>query len=81
MSDLCHNRAVREAALVPGSLVLSECSCLDPPAQEVLCVPVTIKILFSHLKKKKKGNTRLFSLMNVGYIIPKYYHTESSIIF
>ena len=55
VSDICHNRAVREAALVPGRLVLSECSCLDPPAQEVLCVPVTIKILFSHLKKKRKG--------------------------
>ena len=50
MSDLCCNRAVGEAALVHGRLVLSKCSCLDPPAQEVLCVPVTIKILFSHLK-------------------------------
>ena len=41
VSDICPNRAVREAALVPGRLVLSECSCLDPPAQEVVCVPVT----------------------------------------
>ena len=42
--------------MVRGRLVLSKCSCLDPPAQEVLCVPVTIKILFSHLKKKRKKN-------------------------
>ena len=41
VSDICPNRAVREAALVPGRLVLSECSCLDPSAQEVVCVPVT----------------------------------------
>ena len=41
VSDLCCNRVVGDAALVWGRLVLIKCSCLDPPAQGVLCVPVT----------------------------------------